>query len=674
MITSLLVCTFIPILLSQIMVVCAERYYDQSTYDRFPKLYNYDDFEECRRNYRDQYIYCVVRAHVNPDDRSTLWMNLSRFSEDPFRYDRRIQERGICVQDCERLAQSVQPSEAGQEGYTRANLLKSCIDFELRKDYNLRVTSDVEIFHCYSKANDNPPLDYLEILFIAIVVLILVLVCFSTWKDLSIQKSMRFPENYFSGRHATSNDRLLTSFSLPRNIRQLKDPINGALRQELQYLEGFRFIQMHRVILLHIILCLVKAPKVNPEAVEHKLYTPFVIHYVAEFQNYVQTFLSISGMLLVVHFQEHIRKNPRFNFNYFWDRLIARLIRIVPAYLFIILIETSITRRFMDGPIGHHFIGDSRAKCRQVWWTNVLFINNYVHSNRPCLVQTWYLSTDLQLFIFAMGALMLIWRWPFLKRYIFGVGFAMGLACTTVIAYARSVPPVMTKDLKLSSEYNYGHGYFLLYHPFHTNITVYFAGMLAGFIYHRYRESRKDVLQSRLLMFVFRTAVVLYFFTCFSDAWVVRNQATLHPILSAIYATLFKHSWGVLCTVIQLRTALQPRRSRFRSFFSHPIFAVLGKLCYSFYLIHFTVILQVIGSIRQPIHFSSRGVFEYMMNIQMFTLLFGVLICVLVELPSHTAFTELVQKLKDRSATKRDKESSADERLSDEKLRTKRDD
>ncbi|XP_058444124.1 nose resistant to fluoxetine protein 6-like [Malaya genurostris] len=573
-------------------------------------LYDYDDFEECRRTYRDKYLYCIVRAHFSPDDESLLWKNLSSYSEHPFRYDRRIQERGICVPDCERFSQGVQLSDASgyDEDDTYVDLFRSCINLKLEKHYNIRAGTNIEIVHCYSEATAHPSYDYMEILFCIIFGQLLVFVCFSTWADLRIQKDQRFPKSYFSRSHTTRRERLLTSFSVPRNIRHLKSPVNSAIRKELQFLESFRFVQIYRVILLHVIVGVIKAPTVNPESIEQMLSNPAAITYVADFQNYVQTFLSISGMLLAVNFLEHTRKNPNFSINYFWDRLVARIIRLVPAYLFIMLLEVSINRRFQGGPVGQHFIGATRDKCRQIWWINLLFINNFLHTDQPCLIQMWYLATDLQLYAFSIGALMLIWRWPVLKKYVFAAISIWGLGFVTLIVYVRSIPPVMTEDLKLSPWYNFGHRYFLLYQPFYTNITVYFAGILAGFLYHRYRESRQEVLNSRFFKLVFYTLLMMQFFAIFSVSWVVRNQDTLHPILSAIYATGFKYNWGVLSTVIQLQTALLPQQSRFRSFFSHPIFVVLGKLCYSFYLIHFSIILQVVGSVKQPIYYSVRGV------------------------------------------------------------------
>ncbi|XP_055524713.1 nose resistant to fluoxetine protein 6-like [Wyeomyia smithii] len=630
-------------------VESGDRFIDQVEYGKFPKLYDYDDFEACRRNFREQYIYCVVKANIRPDNESLVWRSISHFSEDERHYQHRMQERGLCVQQCDL---SIGKGQAvTSEGHTHADQLRTCINSQLLAEYGLQVESDVEIFHCYNKFNENLPFDWLEIMFMALALLLLVAVCFSTWYDLLIESASGFPDNYFSRSHNTSNDRLLTAFSIPRNIRRLKEPIDSLTKKDMAFVEAFRFGQMHRVILLHIILVMVKVPKVNPEGIEKKLYHPLTVHYVAEFQHYVQSFFSISGMLLAVNFLEHIEANPKFDMQYFWSRLRARLYRLVPAYAFIILLEASISRRFMSGPIGQHLVGDSHGKCRKLWWSNLLFVNNYSYSDSPCLIQSWYLSADMQLYIFALGTLMVIWRWPVLKRYLLTAGIAWGFILTTIVVYTRNVSPVMTEDLKLNEQYNFGHSYFQLYQPFHMNISIYFAGMLAGFIYHRYRSTRRDFLKSRLQINTFWTLVLVYFFTCFTDSWVVEHRSTMSPLVLALYATVFKHSWGVLCTVIHLRSALQTRRSRFRSFCGHPIFRVLGKLCYSFFLIHFTVILQVLGSVKQPIYFSPRGVVEFMMSIQMWTLLYGTLLCILIELPMNVALRELLERRKERSPT-----------------------
>nr|XP_029728562.1 nose resistant to fluoxetine protein 6-like [Aedes albopictus] len=620
-----------------VVIVEGSRSYDLEIHGQFPTLFEYEDFESCRKTYREQYVYCIVRARIIPDDDSQLWRNVSIFSEDSFHYDHRVLERGVCVQNC-----YVRVDKAAA-GNNQLSQLRACINQRLQENSDLQIDPNVQIYHCYNKANDSPPYDFLEICFFTVVAILILLVCYSTWFDLSLQSAQRYPDKYFSKSHTTSRNRLLSAFSIPRNLRRIGDSPDTEIRRELNFLESFRFIQMHRIVTLHIVMALVKAPKSNPDDLERMVYKPAAIHYVAEFQNYVQTFFSITGMLLTINFLEHIRKNPQFDMKYFWERIRARLYRIIPAYLFIMLLETSINRRFMNGPLAQLTVGQSRAICRQNWWTNLLFLNNYIDTDKPCLIQSWYLAADLQLFVFALGCLMLIWRWPFLKKYILAAGFAWGIIITTIVAYTRRIPPVMTEDLKLYDNYNFGHPYFQLYQPFHMNITIYFAGMIAGFVYHRFRESRKEFFKSRLQFNLLQITVFMYFFTLATDWWVVLHQSSIPPFLLAIYATWFKHAWGLLCTMIQVRTALATSWSRFRSFFSHPIFIVLGKLCYSFYLIHFTVIVQIVGSSKQPIFFSMRVIMEYMMTVCMYTLFFGTLLCILIELPSNVALRELFE-------------------------------
>uniref|UniRef100_A0A914C1F9 Uncharacterized protein n=1 Tax=Acrobeloides nanus TaxID=290746 RepID=A0A914C1F9_9BILA len=39
--------------------------------------------------------------------------------------------------------------------------------------------------------------------------------------------------------------------------------------------------------------------------------------------------------------------------------------------------------------------------CRKYFWTNFLYLNNYVHWKHECYGVSWYLATDTQMFVFA---------------------------------------------------------------------------------------------------------------------------------------------------------------------------------------------------------------------------------------------------------------------------------
>lgn len=58
-------------------LISAGVFFAAEEYQKFPKLFQYDEYEDCRMTYREQYVYCVVRARIRPDDGSELWRNIS---------------------------------------------------------------------------------------------------------------------------------------------------------------------------------------------------------------------------------------------------------------------------------------------------------------------------------------------------------------------------------------------------------------------------------------------------------------------------------------------------------------------------------------------------------------------------------------------------------------------
>uniref|UniRef100_A0A1Q3FSA5 Acyltransferase 3 domain-containing protein n=2 Tax=Culex tarsalis TaxID=7177 RepID=A0A1Q3FSA5_CULTA len=620
-----------------------------SEYLKFPKVFEYDDFEECRREHRDEYAYCVVHATISPDESSDLYRNLTTFSQDTLHYDHTRLERGVCIQECKQFLHSIgaHPLQLTNDERSYGRLAQACINERINLRYNLQIEPQVQIYHCYTNENAVQPVDALEVLFYVVSLLLVLTVVGSTVYDLRLRPRKNAPPDYFMQAPKSGRDKLLVSFSIPRNIYRLKDPTDGRIRQDLQFFEAFRMIQMCRVVFLHITTAHGKVPSTNTDYMEGIQHQPATVIYIAEFQNYVQTFLSISGMLLTVNFLEHTRKNPDFTVKIFWEKLRGRLCRLIPPYAFVLLLQVGFMKRIMDGPMGQQFNGESQQNCRRWWWTNLLFFNNYVRTDQPCLIQSWYLAADMQLFIYGMAVMMLIWRWPQLKRYIFSVAFVCAAVIPTYTNYVHRITPAMTTQMKELYRYNREHLYhYDMYFPFEQNIGAYSFGMCAGFVYHRYRESRKTVLKSSAFRALFAVATVLYLFSLVSVYWVVAYNSHVPPLLSAVYATLFRQSWPVLTTLIQLALALMAGSTLLKAFFSHPIFGVGGKLSYSVYLIHFTVIELVYGAVKGPVFSSERIISTFVAQIFLWTILCGVGLAVLVELPAAAALKELLDRRK----------------------------
>uniref|UniRef100_A0AAG5CWG7 Acyltransferase 3 domain-containing protein n=1 Tax=Anopheles atroparvus TaxID=41427 RepID=A0AAG5CWG7_ANOAO len=611
-------------------------------YLKFPPLFAYDDFEDCRRWYREDYVYCIAKAPLAPDDTSTLWRNLSYFSSDYHHYDHTVLERGVCLQKCQEVL--IQNGTEGTDRFTREELVYRCISGEVSAQYELTVSPDIRIQYCYSKSTESVAYDWLDVAFLVLAAMILALVIASTVYDLHQQAAQNFPEGYFARSSKQAHQRLLTAFSLPRNIRRLKEPIHTQTRADLACFEAFRFVQTCRVIFLHVTIAHLKIPQRNPEFLEQLQHTAGLQTFIAEFQNYVQTFFTIGGMLMAINFLDHVRKHPTFRLAFFGDRLLNRLCRLVPTYAFMILLEASVLRHLVDGPFGKQFIGESADNCQRWWWANLLFVNNYIAWSEPCFIPSWYLATDLQLYAFALAIMMIFWKWPATRKYIFSALFLYS-AVTPAVAYLLSTStPVMTVDMKDVEKYMRGqHFQDLLYFPFHQNTGIYFCGVLAGLAYHHFRDQRKQLFQHAAFRQLAQLAGLLYVCSMASVSWVVSNLAWLPAVGLAVYATAFKISWGLFNTVLLLALALLSRHHWIKATLSHPIFRVLGKLGYSVYLIHFTVIVQVYGRERAPIFSNEKIVTGYTIEVLFFSYIFGVLLCCLVELPTGALLKELLE-------------------------------
>lgn len=157
----------------------------------------------------------------------------------------------------------------------------------------------------------------------------------------------------------------------------------------------------------------------------------------------IETYIVISGFLLAVNFKVFAQKQKKFELKYFWHALFYRYFRFIPTIIFIILFNITTLVRLEDGPLWKFVTETERTFCRNNWWTNMLFINNYVHPDEPCIQQTWFLATDFQLTIVGLAIMMIIWKYPWLTRPIFIFGFICAFIMPGLIVYLKSFEGVM---------------------------------------------------------------------------------------------------------------------------------------------------------------------------------------------------------------------------------------
>ena len=81
--------------------------------------------------------------------------------------------------------------------------------------------------------------------------------------------------------------------------------------------------------------------------------------------------------------------------------LLMRYLRLTPAYASIIGLSI-LMPALGSGPYWAETVGQLGPACRANWWLNMLYLNNFLETDKLCLIHSWYLSNDWQFFLLAL--------------------------------------------------------------------------------------------------------------------------------------------------------------------------------------------------------------------------------------------------------------------------------
>lgn len=130
----------------------------------------------------------------------------------------------------------------------------------------------------------------------------------------------------------------------------------------------------------------------------------------------MQTFFVISGFLTAYLFMMRTERGAgRADYSILLKGIIERYVRFAPLLILTLLVHSTWLYRLGSGPFWDRINFTERQFCRQNWWTNFLFIDNYVNVEMKCLIHTWYLAADFWLRAFATFCLIIIARKQNLK-------------------------------------------------------------------------------------------------------------------------------------------------------------------------------------------------------------------------------------------------------------------
>uniref|UniRef100_A0A182LZY6 Acyltransferase 3 domain-containing protein n=1 Tax=Anopheles culicifacies TaxID=139723 RepID=A0A182LZY6_9DIPT len=624
-----------------------------------------DDYDTCLQSPGPDEppgVYCSTAVVLKPDNRSELWSLIAEFSSDRKRhYNHQVLRWSVCVKKCQTAIETLSPEarkaltvekfpidvrykfEDGILANTAldreiyADVVEICINRELNETYGL--VGYTEILSC-DKSSDEIVIDALDVSFLIILGLLICCVILSSWYDSTINYKLT-TEHY---KQALDSKREYGALFHLRNWYRLTSRTRDETHQKLRFFQAFRTLTMSLIIFGHAALLITLVPTTHSEKLEilmHNVGSMILTNGV----QITQTFLAMSGTLLAIQVMSLAEKRKgRVSFLYIPVAILYRYIRLTPVYAFVILLHGTWLFKLQTGPLWRYAAETEQTFCRRNWWTNLLYINNYVHADEPCVQQGWYLGAEFQVFVIALIVLVTIVNYPRAKILILSLVLVAAYVVPAFFIYYQNLEGTFVITLEAQRYILwYDKFYLLAYIPTHINFGNYMLGVVAGLIYAELHKRSINLAESRAFRALWYAMFLAIPLTMLPSYIFYVNDFETPSVWMAAYFVLSKNFYGIGIGIIIIGLIYGVNRVLQR-ILNYPFFEPLGRLAYGAYLIHPFVMRYMFASTRGPL--------SLVLGATVMSCLLSLVLCLLLELPTSALQNQMFGSFKEPKSSR----------------------
>ncbi|XP_060080527.1 O-acyltransferase like protein-like [Ylistrum balloti] len=405
--------------------------------------------------------------------------------------------------------------------------------------------------------------------------------------DAGVRTKVNKPVSNYPGICA----KLVLSFSVWTNGRKLlsTEQAGGTLGA----VNGIRFLSMTWVILGHTyVFALLFQTYVNPLSFMQKMLKRPSFMAIDNALLSVDTFFTLSGLLVSYLFMKEMkRERGRINWFMFYFH---RFWRLTPPYMLVMMIDIALFRYFGDGPTWTPF-GFEIDFCKDSWWTNLIYLNNFLKVDKQCFAWSWYLANDMQFYVISPLLLVPLYFSKKIGGFVCAM-FLLGVTITPAVISAHyQLPSSQFTLIPSPHAANYFPEYYIK--PY-CRMGPYIVGILTGYILYKTGNKYKISKPLNLLIWAFVAAlacVVLY------GTYQESNGHPMSVSIAAMYNALHKSLWGV-CVSWVVFACVTGNGGYVNTLLSWSPFVPLGRLTYCAYLVHPIIMAAYYKMLRQGVY------------------------------------------------------------------------
>ncbi|KAK9869953.1 hypothetical protein WA026_006051 [Henosepilachna vigintioctopunctata] len=411
---------------------------------------------------------------------------------------------------------------------------------------------------------------------------------------------------------------ILKAFSFSHTIKKLT---KISQRDDgLECLNGMKVISTLFVIMGHRLMFSTSSSIGNPiymeEAYEKPAFAGFFMGPVV-----VDTFYTISGFLACYCILTEIhRTKGKANLAYV---VLHRIVRLTPAYAVVLGFYMTIFSHLGNGPFWSERVEVEQERCIENWWTNLLYINNYVNVEKSCMFHTWYLASDMQLFLSVPILAYILWKKPRIGMICCVAITLIAMVLNFMVIYINEEQPFILLYLGTSfiQDPVADLSYQRIHIPSHVRASPYFIGVITAYLKFEYRKSEYKI--SSCIKYLGWTIFAAIFYGIQTiGMYFYSPTESKNYVLRGLFGTAHHSFWGL--AIAWCIIAVSEGHGEIAAYvLKGRVWTVLSKITLTTYICQAAIQVYTIGTLRYPkyaglfnlyFHVAADAVFAYMIG------------------------------------------------------------
>ncbi|XP_050679088.1 O-acyltransferase like protein-like [Leptidea sinapis] len=355
----------------------------------------------------------------------------------------------------------------------------------------------------------------------------------------------------------------------------------------------------------------------------------------------VDTFFLLSGIFCIYSLPNEVSVTLFLkNLHVFY---LHRLLRLLPLLATVVLFQTSIVNWLSDGPDWPKLAFTSEV-CKQRWWAVLLHIQNYLKPSGLCLVHSWYLTVDTQLYMLSPLVLIFLFGSRKIAWSVMTLTLIASLITVTYYAFTYEIPVVFVNVWYLKIPVTYLRKFFA-----HTpaRATPYVIGIMFGYTLKVHQE-KPIKISKKYVVLLWLGALGTMAFCVFAPNETLHLNYYVPHFFDHFLSSYMRSTWAASVGWVIL-ACTHGYGGPIDWFLSQPLWKLPSRMSYAAYLVHLPIMMVRNNGVVKSAFFSDIETIYNAASYIFISMLVAFALCVVIDAPCSTLQKAVLEPSRDTS-------------------------